>query len=209
MNRRTRKNRINWEERLGQGMKIRIATLEDARELLEIYRPYVEQTAITFEYEVPSLEEFRSRIENTLKRYPYIVAEQEGELLGYAYTGPFKSRAAYDWAVETTVYVKGNCRKKGVGKTLYAVLEELTKRQNILNMNACIAYPEGEDEHLTKDSVHFHHHLGYEEVGQFHKCGYKFDTWYNMIWMEKLIGEHAADPEPVIPFPQIRLKEIF
>ena len=80
---------------------IRVATVEDAAQLLEIYRPYVEQTAITFEYEVPSVEEFRHRIATVLARYPYLVYEQDGKIFGYAYVGPFHERAAYDWAVET------------------------------------------------------------------------------------------------------------
>lgn len=75
--------------------------------------------------------------------------------------------------------------------------------QHILNLNACIGYPETEDEYLTKDSVRFHTHMGYSMVGEFHKCGYKFGRWYNMVWMEKLIGEHADQPEPVIAFPRL------
>ena len=98
---------------------IRIATENDAEELLNIYAPYVEKTAITFEYEVPSVEEFRKRIRNILKKYPYIVEEKEGEILGYAYAGVFKNRAAYDWAVETTIYVREDQRKSGVGRALY------------------------------------------------------------------------------------------
>ena len=84
----------------------RTARPEDAEELLKIYAPYVENTAITFEYEVPSIEEFQQRIENTLRKYPYFVAEQDGKPAGYAYAGPLKERAAYDWAVETTIYIQ-------------------------------------------------------------------------------------------------------
>ena len=91
-------------------MQIRIASLDDAEELLKIYAPYVEKTAITFEYEVPTLEEFKNRMTRVLERYPYLVAEKEGELLGYAYVSPFKERPAYNWAVETSIYVKEGCR---------------------------------------------------------------------------------------------------
>lgn len=185
-------------------IQVRTATVEDARELLDIYAPYVEKTAITFEYEVPGLEEFQGRMRNILKRYPYLVAEQENEILGYAYTHTFHERAAYDWAVETTIYVKENLCKMGIGKLLYQTLEEISKAQNILNLNACIAYPETEDVHLTKNSVQFHEHMGYETVGKFHKCGYKFGTWYHMVWMEKIIGEHSAAPAPIIPFPELK-----
>lgn len=125
---------------------IRVATIDDAKELLEIYVPYVKKTAITFEYEVPSLEEFKTRMKNTLKKYPYIVAEKNGEILGYAYTGAFVGRAAYDWAVEMTIYLKESKRKMGLGRKLYNALEDISKAQNILNLNACIGYPETEDE---------------------------------------------------------------
>ena len=145
---------------------IRIATENDAEELLNIYAPYVEKTAITFEYEVPSMNEFRKRIRNILKKYPYIVEEKEGEILGYTYAGVFKNRAAYDWAVETTIYVREDQRKSGVGRALYEGLENILKMQNILNLNACIAYTTVEDEHLTNNSVQFHEHMGYRLVGR-------------------------------------------
>ena len=182
---------------------IRIATIEDAKALLEIYAPYVKNTAITFKYEVPSEDEFKKRIENTLNKYPYLVAENQGEIVGYAYASAFHSRAAYQWDVETSIYIKQDQRNSGVGKALYLELERLLKLQNILNLNACIAYPETEDEYLTKNSVEFHEHLGYQMVGEFHKCGYKFDRWYNMVWMEKHIGEHLEKPLSVISFKEI------
>lgn len=182
---------------------IRTATEEDAQQILDIYAPYVRDTAITFEYEVPSLEEFRGRIRNTLLRYPYIVCEKEGVIYGYAYTGPLKERAAYDWSVETTIYLSEKAKGLGLGRRLYEELEKISKAQGILNMNACIGYPEVEDEYLTKNSALFHEHLGYKLVGEFHKCGYKFGKWYNMIWMEKMIGEHLPDQKSIIPFPQL------
>ncbi|MCH4147011.1 MAG: GNAT family N-acetyltransferase [Prevotella sp.] len=171
-------------------LKIRKATVEDAERLLEIYAPYVLHTAITFEYEVPSLAEFRQRIADTSSRFPYLVAEENGVIEGYAYADKFQERAAYSWAVEMTVYVDKNRRRGGVGKALYEALEAALKVQGILNLNACIAYTETPDEHLTLDSVRFHEHLGYQKVAHFHQCGYKFGHWYDMIWMEKLIGEH-------------------
>lgn len=183
---------------------IRLANANDAEELLKIYTPYVTDTAITFEYDVPSLEEFTQRIINISKKYPYIVAERGGEIVGYAYAGAFKERAAYDWAVETTIYVKQDCTASGIGRKLYAVLEKLLGKQGILNLNACIAYTETEDEHLTNGSMAFHNKLGYKLVGTFHKCGYKFSHWYDMIWMEKFIGKHTETQSPVIDFRKIK-----
>lgn len=171
---------------------IRSASVNDAEALLNIYAYYVENTAITFEYEVPDLEEFQQRIANTLKKYPYLVVEKEGAILGYAYAGVFKDRAAYDWSAETTIYLKYDAVKCGLGRMLYEALEEEMKTRGFLNLYACIGYPIEEDEYLTKNSAQFHSHLGYRFVGEFYQCGYKFGCWYNMIWMEKLIGEHKV-----------------
>lgn len=181
---------------------IRTADISDAPMLLDIYSFYVENTAITFEYEVPTLEEFEERVKDTLKKYPYLVAEMDGRIVGYSYVGAFKSRAAYDWAVETTVYVHKDYKGIGIGKSLYEAIESITRKQNILNLEACIAYPaEGaEDAYLTKDSVLFHEKMGYRMVGEFCKCGYKFDKWYNMVWMEKHLGEHKVPQPPIILF---------
>lgn len=169
---------------------IRLATVEDAPKLLEIYRYYVESTAITYEYDVPSLEEFEKRIENVLKNFPYLVAEQDGTILGYAYASKFHERAAYQWSVEMSIYLDKDQKRNGLGRMLYEELEKRLKAQGILNLYACIGYPEKEDEYLTYDSVRFHEKMGYKLIGEFHKCGKKFDRWYNMVWMEKIIGEH-------------------
>ena len=106
----------------------------------------------------------------------------------------------YDWSCETSIYLDKNARRCGIGKTLYAALEKELKKMGILNMYACIGYPDNEDEYLTKNSAEFHSHIGFVQVGEFHKCGYKFGRWYNMIWMEKIIGEQKKDQAPVIGF---------
>lgn len=188
---------------MNTNITIRMAQESDAEELLEIYTPYVTDTAISFEYEVPSVAEFASRMKNTLKRYPYLVALEDNRIVGYAYASEFKKRAAYDWAVETTIYLRQDCRGKGVGKRLYLALEDMLRRQNVLNLNACIAYTSTEDIHLTNASMEFHQHLGYEKVAHFTKCGNKFNIWYDMIWMEKLIGEHPDVAVPFIPIKEL------
>lgn len=179
---------------------IRTASESDAEELLHIYAYYVENTAVSFEYQVPSVSEFKRRIGKTLEKYPYLVCEHDGTLVGYAYAGPFKEREAYARAVETTIYIARDERGKGFGRELYAALEQALARQNIINLYACIAYPAIEDEYLTMDSVNYHAQLGYRMVGEFYKCGYKFDRWYNMVWMEKCLSEHPGKPLPVIAF---------
>lgn len=171
-------------------MRIRSATAEDAARLLAIYSYYVEKTAISFECDIPSLAEFTNRIVNTLQRFPYLVLEEEGIVQGYAYAGPFKERAAYDQSCELSIYLSRDAKGRGYGRKLYEALEIELKAKGILNLYACIGDPITEDEYLTKNSEQFHQHLGFVKVGEFHKCGYKFGRWYNMIWMEKMIGEH-------------------
>ena len=182
---------------------IRTAKLEDAKRLVEIYTPYVEETAITFEYDVPSVKEFERRIEEVLCRYPYIVAERKGKIVGYAYVHAFYVRSAYDWSVETSVYVDRKERKSGVGRVLYQAIEEICKEMGILNLNACIAMPRGKDLYLDESSAKFHQKLGFSLVGRFHNSGYKFEHWYDMIWMEKMIGEHQK-AKPIRAYSSVR-----
>ena len=169
---------------------IRKAKIEDAKRLLEIYSYYVENTAISFERDVPSLEEFEKRMEEILKSYPYFVIEEDGVIKGYAHAKAFIGRAAYDRSCELTIYLERDSKGFGYGRALYEALEQALKNMGILNLYACIGDPVAEDEYLTKNSEQFHQHLGFTKIGTFHKCGYKFNRWYNMIWMEKIIGEH-------------------
>ncbi len=171
-------------------VKIRRATVQDAQEILDIYSYYVLHTAISWEWEVPTLDVFRGRIEKTLKKYPYFVAVQNNKILGYTYAGPFVGRAAYDWSAELTIYLAPNVKKRGIGRMLYEAMEQDLKAMGILNMYACIGDPVVEDEYLNRNSEEFHAHMGFTKVGTFTMCGYKFGRWYNMIWMEKIIGEH-------------------
>ena len=127
-------------------MEIQNVTIEDAEELLNIYAPYVKYTAITFEYDVPSVEEFRQRIVNISDRYPYIKAVDNGQIVGYA------------------------------------------------NAGGCM--PSARKKYLNDDSIRFHSRLGFSEVGRFHDSGYKYQ-WFDMVWMEKMIGEHNAEPKEV------------
>lgn len=194
---------MNFEE--NKEIIIKTASLEDACQLLEIYSYYVEKTAITFEVEIPSLQEFSTRIENTLKKYPYLkaISSRTGEILGYAYAGEFKNRAAYDWAVETSIYVKKDFRRLGIGRVLLEKLEGILKKQNILNAYACIGCTEKEDEYLTNASEEFHNKMGYRTVGRFENCGYKFDRWYSMVWMEKILGQHKTPQKKIITFSEL------
>lgn len=178
-------------------VRVRDAEPADAVRMLEIYAWYVEHTAISFEYEVPTLAAFQNRIRHTKKRYPCLVVERDGAVQGYAWANPFVGRAAYQWSCELTIYLDPAARKQGLGRLLYEALEERLKGMGILNLYACIGYPEEEDEYLNRNSAEFHAHLGFSLVGEFHRCGYKFGRWYNMVWMEKVIGEHRPGQPPV------------
>lgn len=181
-------------------LEIRTARVDDAEEILTIYRYYVQNTAISFEWETPTVEEFRARIANTLKKYPYLVALREGRIVGYAYAHPFVGRAAYDWSAELTIYLAPEMKKQGLGRALYEELEKKLAQMGILNLYACIGVPEEEDEYLSFNSADFHAHMGFSKCGTFSKCGYKFGRWYDMVWMEKIIGVHGPEPGPIRPF---------
>lgn len=182
---------------------LRIATPEDAPRIQAIYAPYVAETAITFEVEAPGVGEMRSRIETTLKKYPWIVAEEDEHIIGYAYAGPLKSRAAYDWSVETSIYVDRNVRGKGTGRKLYSELESILKKMGITNCFACIAYTEEDGPYLTTGSVLFHEKLGYAQAGLFRSCANKFNEWWDVCWMQKDIAERTNPPKPIIPFSEL------
>ena len=169
---------------------IRSAQPADAGRLAQIYRYYVENTAVSFEYAAPDEGAFRERIEGTLANYPYLVLEEDGAILGYAYAGPFKTRAAYARSAELSIYLDKAARGRGLGKQLYEAMEAEMRARGFLNLYACIADPPAEDEYLTHGSERFHGRMGFVKAGSFHQCACKFGRWYNMIWMEKLIGEH-------------------
>ena len=183
---------------------IRPARLNDAETLLGIYGPYVRNTAISFEYKVPGAEECQKRMSKIVQKYPFLVVEEDKNIIGYAYASPFHEREAYGWSVETSIYVKQGFHGYGHGKRLYRELERILQKQHYLNMYACLAFTDQEDEYLTNASKSFHECLGFRTVGRFSRCGYKFGRWYDMIWMEKMIGVHGKLPDVVLP-PQAEL----
>lgn len=164
-------------------IEIRNAQVEDAANLVAIYAPYVEKTAITFETQVPAVEDFANRIEKTLKKFPYLVAVEEGQIVGYAYASTYYARAAYDWTVEMSVYVQKEARGKGIGNLLYTALEEELTARGFKNFLACIGLP-------NPASIALHEKRGYQQVAHFKKVGYKFGTWHDIVWLQKsLVGD--------------------
>ncbi|KRL06205.1 GNAT family N-acetyltransferase [Liquorilactobacillus oeni] len=184
-------------------LKIRQAVPEDAQALVKIYSYYVKETAITFEYTVPSVSEFKTRINKISTNYPYLVALLNNKIVGYAYLSAFHPRAAYHWSAEVSIYLENGLQHHGLGSLLYQLLEKSAYAQNILNLNACISFLENADEHLPLTSIYFHKKMGYLQTAHFHECGYKFSKWYDMIWAEKHISSHPI-PAPVFyPFSKI------
>ena len=157
-------------------LTIRPASLSDAQAIQAIYTPYVEKTAFTFEYEVPSVQEFEKRICKTLEKYPYLVAEENGQVLGYAYASTYYARTAYDWTTELSIYLHEDARGRGLGSQLYDALE----KRGFLRFLACIAVP-------NEASIVMHEKRGYVQVAHFPKVGYKFEQWHDIVWMQKTI----------------------
>ncbi len=161
-------------------MNIRKIEERDIPSVMNIYRYYVDNTVISFEYELPSEEEFIRRVHAITAKYPYLVAEEEGYILGYAYAAPFKDRAAYDWTAETSIYLKNDQWRRGTGTMLYQDLERLLVAMDIRNICACITWP-------NPPSVAFHEKMGFHEAAHFEKVGYKFGQWIDMVWMQKIV----------------------
>lgn len=176
--------------------EIRNAAPEDGTALLDIYKDYILQTAITFEWDVPSVEEFEERIRTIMQKYPYLVLEDDGKIMGYAYAGVFKGRRAYDWSAEVSIYLRMDCRGKGYGRILFQALEEACRKAGLVTLYSCVAMPhDDQDPYLDTGSYAFHSAMGFVLCGRFTDCAYKFDRWYDMVWMEKRIQQ------PTIPAP--------
>ena len=176
---------------------IRTAEIKDAPKIRDIYGYYVTNSAATFETEVPTVEDMASRIKNTLEKYPFIVAEINDEVVGYAYAGPLRLRKAYDNSSETSIFLDKDFLKDNIGTELYSRLLIILKAQNILNVYACIT-----DNNIG--SIKFHKKHGFKEIGKFSKCGYKLNNFYGVVWMEKFLGEHDKQPREFISFQEYK-----
>ncbi len=163
-------------------IKLRPAAPSDAASLLEIYRPYVESTTISLEYDVPSEVEFGRRISEFSAEFPYIVCEIDKKVAGYAYAHHYKERFGYRFAAETTVYLHGDFHGIGIGKRLYGAIFELLTLMGYKNLYAIVT---GEN----SASIDFHKAMGFTEVGREHNNGFKFGRWVDVVTFEKIIGE--------------------
>ena len=181
--------------------KIRQVQLSDAEQILKVYAPFITGTCISFEYVVPSIEEFTQRIAGISAEYPYIVLEADGEIVGYAYAHRYLERVAYSWDVEVTIYLAPKVQGKGLGVVLYDALEKLLALQNIKNLYSCIT---GDNVH----SIEMHRSMGYELIGTFPKAGFKHDRWLDVVWMAKTIGEKENAPMAVVPFAELEASAV-
>ena len=157
---------------------LRIATPADIPAMLEIYGPYVLSSTATFEYTVPTLEEFTSRFHGITAQYPWLVWEEEGEILGYAYASAPYTRAAYAWCAEPSIYLNSQARGRGIGTKLYTVLEEILELQGYHVLYALVTEE-------NTESIAFHEKFSYKKQAFFPDCGWKFGRWLGVFWMEK------------------------
>ena len=164
-------------------MLIRPITLADTTDILEIYSPYIKNTVITFETEIPTIEEFTARIESIKNNYPYLVCEMNGKVVGYAYASKHGERSAYRYSIDVSIYVDMNYQHNGIGKALYSHLFESLKSYDFYTAYACITLP-------NDKSIGLHKAFGFHEIGICHNVGYKLGEWLDVIWLEKQLKEY-------------------
>lgn len=170
---------------------IRDAAYRDVPDILEIYTPYILETAYTFEYDVPTLSEFQQRFLSITAQYPWLVWEEDGRILAYAYASPFQPRAAFQWGADLSVYVRPEAQGRGLGKALYGALEERMSHLGYYILYAAVTS-------ANEDSCRFHQALGYRQTAVFPKTGMKFGRWYDIIWYEKRLRDGIPSHSPTI-----------
>lgn len=180
---------------------IRLATPSDAQALLDIYAPYVRDTTISFETEVPDLDAFRRRIRDICSEYPYLVCEMDGRIVGYAYAGRHMARAAYRYNAEVSVYLSPDFHGAGVARALYECLFQLLRRLGYYNAYAICTVP-------NEKSMRFHEKCGFQLVGTYHNTGYKFGAWRDVRWYEMALRAHDPIPGEVLPISDLPQSEL-
>ena len=178
-----------------EAVYVRAAAPEDAEQLLEIYTPFVisedsSLSNVSFELAAPDVEEFRQRIQDISKQFPYLVGEVNGQILGYVYCHPYRERLAYQWAVEVTIYLAPAGQGKGLGRLLYETMEKLLCLQGVTMAYSCITV--GNDH-----SIKMHQALGYRLIGTFTNSGYKNGQWLDTVWLEKQLQPCPKQPDNI------------
>ena len=176
-------------------LKIRLATPQDSDRLLAIYSQYI-GTSVTFEYELPTQKEFAERIAGVVQMYPYLVLEEGGRAVGYAYAHRQMERAAYQWNAELSIYLDHTSIARGCGSRLYRTLMELLRLQGIKNVYGVVTMPNDRSERL-------HQRMGFQRTGTYHNTGFKCGQWRDVALYEKQIAPYDAQPKPIQPFPSL------
>lgn len=174
---------------------IRFARPEDGSAVAEIYRPYVANTAISFEQMPPSAAEMGERIVATIATCPFLVFEEQGEILGYAYAGPHRARPAYRWSVDVTVYVASRVQRRGIGRRLYGELLDQLSQQGFHAAFAGITLP-------NASSVGLHEALGFRHLGTYHEVGFKFGRWHDVGWWRRALNDGLPERDPLPPLAE-------
>lgn len=177
-------------------MIIRLATVEDAAGVLEIYAPFCLETAVSFETEPPALAEMEQRIERTTELLPWLVCVDEGRVEGYAYASRHRDRAAYRWSVDVSVYIREGLRGRGLGRALYTALFGVLELQGYQNAVAGATLP-------NPGSIGLHRAMGFKRVGVYRGIGYKCGKWHDVEWLERAIGPRSANPSEPVPLPAV------
>ncbi|WP_447733557.1 N-acetyltransferase family protein [Rhodanobacter soli] len=175
---------------------IRTARGEDAAAIHAIYAPSVSAGVATFETELPGVETMRERLRARLQHYPWLVWEDAGEVLAYAYAGRFRERAAYDWIAETSIYVHADAQRRGIARRLYGVLLDVMRLQGITQAVGVITLP-------GTASVAMHQAMGFTSAGVWRQCGYKLGQWWDVGVWQKELQVAASPPRAVTPFPDL------
>ncbi|HET6568122.1 MAG TPA: arsinothricin resistance N-acetyltransferase ArsN1 family B [Rhodothermales bacterium] len=175
---------------------IRLATEADAESCHAIYATAVEQTPASFEFEPPSVDEMRRRMQRTVEKLPWLVLEQDGQVVGYAYASPHHERIGYKWVVNASIYIDARNRRRGFGRALYTVLFELLRHQGYFTAYAGITLP-------NPASIALHERMGFEAVGVYRRVGYKLGAWHDVGWWELTLKERALNPPDPLPLPDL------
>lgn len=170
---------------------IRLATEQDAEQIIEIYAPFCRESPISFEIEPPTLKEMQQRISKIIQKLPWLVCESRGQVLGYAYAASHRERAAYQWSVDVSIYIREGSRRSGIGRALYTSLFKILVLQGYYNAYACVTIP-------NSASIRLHEVMGFQAIGVYKGIGYKEGAWHDVAWFGLSLQPRVFNPKQPI-----------